>query len=91
MKLRGVTKFNGELPKLKLAQPGSYPPKKSSRKFVAFSSDSRSVSRGRVKRTAKEVEYYAQLSPHLGARLTTAVERSVALAAEFPGMGVPYK
>ena len=40
---------------------------------------------------ANEVLYYAQISPHLGARLADAVERAVQLAAEFPEMGSPYK
>ena len=40
---------------------------------------------------AHEVKYYAAISPHLGERLANAVERAVALAAEFPEMGSPYK
>jgi len=40
---------------------------------------------------AEEVLYYAEIDRRLGERLATAVERAVALAAEFPEMGSPYK
>jgi toxin ParE1/3/4 len=40
---------------------------------------------------AEEVLYYAQVDRRLGERLAQAVERAVALAAEFPEMGSPYK
>lgn len=39
---------------------------------------------------ADEVSYYAQIDRRLGERFTAAVERAVALAAEFPDMGSPY-
>ena len=40
---------------------------------------------------AHEVKYYAEISPRLGDRFTTVVERAVAIAAEFPDMGSPHK
>lgn len=40
---------------------------------------------------AEEVLYYAEIDRRLGERLARAVERAVALAAEFPDMGSPYK
>lgn len=40
---------------------------------------------------AEEVLYYAEIDRRLGERLAQAVERAVALAAEFPEMGSPYK
>jgi plasmid stabilization system protein ParE len=40
---------------------------------------------------AEEVLYYAEIDRRLGERLAQAVERTVALAAEFPEMGSPYK
>lgn len=40
---------------------------------------------------AEEVLYYAEIDRRLGERLARAVERAVALAAEFPEMGSPYK
>lgn len=39
---------------------------------------------------AKEVLYYAEIERRLGERLLEAVQRAVALAAEFPEMGSPY-
>ena len=38
-----------------------------------------------------EVEYYAQISLRLGDQFATAVEKAVAIAAEFPDMGAPHK
>lgn len=38
---------------------------------------------------AEEVLYYAEIDRRLGERLAQAVERAVALAAEFPDMGLP--
>lgn len=40
---------------------------------------------------AEEVLYYAEIDRRLGERLVAAVDRAVALAAEFPEMGAPYK
>lgn len=40
---------------------------------------------------AHEVKYYARISPQLGERFATVVERAVAIAAEFPDMGSPHK
>jgi toxin ParE1/3/4 len=40
---------------------------------------------------AKEVLYYAEIDRRLGESLAKAVERAVALAADFPEMGAPYK
>lgn len=39
---------------------------------------------------ADEILYYAAIDRRLGERLASAVERAVALAAEFPDMGAPY-
>lgn len=39
---------------------------------------------------AEEVLYYAEIDRRLGERLFEAVQRAVALAAEFPEMGSPY-
>jgi toxin ParE1/3/4 len=38
-----------------------------------------------------EVQHYASISPRLGERLASAVERATQLAAEFPETGSPYK
>jgi plasmid stabilization system protein ParE len=38
-----------------------------------------------------EVQYYAKISPKLGERFAMAVERALAIAAEFPDMGAPYR
>ena len=35
---------------------------------------------------AWEVQYYAKISPQLGERFATVVERALAIAAEFPDM-----
>jgi len=40
---------------------------------------------------AWEVQYYAKISPQLGARFATVVEQALAIATEFPAMGSPYK
>ena len=40
---------------------------------------------------AWEVQYYAKISPQLGERFATGVERALAIAAEFPEMGAPYR
>ena len=40
---------------------------------------------------AWEVQYYAKISPQLGERFATVVERAIAIATEFPDMGSPYK
>ena len=40
---------------------------------------------------AWEVQYYAKISPQLGERFATVVERALAIATEFPDMGSPYK
>ena len=40
---------------------------------------------------AEEVLYYAEIDRRLGERLAKAVERAVALAAQFPEIGSPYK
>jgi toxin ParE1/3/4 len=40
---------------------------------------------------AWEVQYYAKISPQLGERFATAVERALAIAAEFPDMGSPHR
>ena len=40
---------------------------------------------------AHEVDYYAKISPRLGERFATVVERAVAIAAEFPDMGSPHR
>lgn len=39
---------------------------------------------------AWEVQYYAKISPPLGERFATVVERALAIAAEFPDMGSPH-
>lgn len=38
-----------------------------------------------------EVAYFTTVSPLLGKRFDDAVQRAEALAAEFPGAGIPYK
>ncbi len=38
-----------------------------------------------------EVEYYGAIDSRLGERFALAVERVIALAAEFPNMGSPFK
>ena len=38
-----------------------------------------------------EVEYFATINPRLGERFDNAVQKAEALAAEFAGMGSPYK
>ena len=43
-----------------------------------------------VAELAWEVQYYAKISPQLGERLATVVERALAIAAEFPDMGAPH-
>ena len=40
---------------------------------------------------AWEVQYYAKISPQLGERFATVIERALAIATEFPDMGSPYK
>jgi hypothetical protein len=40
---------------------------------------------------AWEVQYYAKISPKLGARFATVVEQALAIATEFPDMGSPYR
>jgi hypothetical protein len=40
---------------------------------------------------AWEVQYYAKISPQLGERFATVVERALAIATEFPDMGSRYK
>lgn len=40
---------------------------------------------------AWEVQYYAKISPQLGERFATGVERALAVATEFPDMGSSYK
>ena len=40
---------------------------------------------------AWEVQYYAKISPQLGERFATVVERALAIATEFPDMGSHYK
>ena len=39
---------------------------------------------------AWEVRYYAQISPQLGERFASVIERAIAIAAEFPDMGSPH-
>ncbi len=36
---------------------------------------------------AWEVQYYAKISPQLGERFATVVQRALAIATEFPDMG----
>ena len=43
-----------------------------------------------VAELAWEVQYYAKISPRLGERFATVVERALAIAAEFPDMGAPH-
>ena len=40
---------------------------------------------------AGEVQYYAKISPQLGERFATVVERTLAIVTEFPDMGSPYR
>ena len=40
---------------------------------------------------AHEVEYFTEVSPRLGERFATAVEKAVAIATEFPDMGSPHQ
>jgi toxin ParE1/3/4 len=40
---------------------------------------------------AREVQYYAKISLPLGERFATVVEQALAIAAEFPEMGSPYR
>lgn len=44
-----------------------------------------------LKELAHEVEYYGEISPRLAEGFATAVEKAVAIAAEFPDMGSPHK
>ena len=43
-----------------------------------------------VAELAWEVQYYAKISPQLGERFATVVERALAIAAEFLDMGAPH-
>ena len=40
---------------------------------------------------AWEAQYYAKVNPQLGERFATVIERALAIAAEFPDMGSPYR
>ncbi len=44
-----------------------------------------------LKGLAHEVEYYREVSPQLGERFASAVEKAVAIATEFPDMGSLHK
>ncbi len=44
-----------------------------------------------LKELSHEVGYYREISPLLGERFATAVEKAVAIATEFPDMGSPHK
>jgi plasmid stabilization system protein ParE len=40
---------------------------------------------------AWEAQYYAKVNPQLGERFATVVERALAIDAEFPDRGSPYR
>jgi toxin ParE1/3/4 len=40
---------------------------------------------------AAEVQYYAAISPALGAKFLASIEQAVRLAAEFPEAGAPHR